>query len=229
MTGYIVTLHEVTGETIFESYNEVMSHSDPAPFKLYAGHPALELVNTLDMRFSTDTLELIPSYKDLLRLSTQMELLTAEQARRLARTTSERDAQRVLNSTVELREALAAVFYARIEGAKPRATDLETLERHFHAASLHRSLQTGGAHLAWSWAGAERDAEIPLWKLAQSAAVLLVSSDAELVKDCGDPTCHWLFLDLSKNHTRRWCDMKTCGNRMKARRHQVRLQESEPT
>jgi len=30
--------------------------------------------------------------------------------------------------------------------------------------------------------------------------------------------CRWLFLDTSKNHTRRWCDMKVCGNRIKARR-----------
>jgi predicted RNA-binding Zn ribbon-like protein len=72
----------------------------------------------------------------------------------------------------------------------------------------------------------ERNAEIPLWMLAQAAGDLLVSTDAEHIKDCGDPTCRWLFLDLSKNHTRRWCDMKTCGNRMKARRHHARFQES---
>jgi predicted RNA-binding Zn ribbon-like protein len=229
MTGYSVTPREVTGETIFESYNERMSYPNPAPFKLYAGHPALELVNTLDLRFSATTLELIPTYRDLLRLATQLELMTAEQARRLTRTTSERDAHRVLASTFELREAVSAVFYNRMDGGKPRAADLEILEKHFRAAALHRSLQAGAGHLVWSWAGAERDAEIPLWKLAQAAADLLVSTEAELVKDCGDPTCRWLFLDLSKNHTRRWCDMKTCGNRMKARRHQARLQESEPT
>jgi predicted RNA-binding Zn ribbon-like protein len=223
MTGYIVTLDEVTIEIIFESYNEAMSQ----PFKLYAGHPALELVNTLDLRFSAHAQELIPGYRDLLRLAAQLELLTAEQARRLARTVSERDAQRVLASTVELREALASVFYTWIEGGKPPAAELETLQKHFQAAAVHRSLQAGDAHLAWSWAGAEREAEFPLWKLAQAAADLLVSSDAERVKDCGDPTCRWLFLDLSKNHTRRWCDMKTCGNRMKARRYQARLQETE--
>jgi predicted RNA-binding Zn ribbon-like protein len=198
-----------------------------APFKLYAGHPALELVNTLDLRFSDDAQDLIPGYRDLLRLATQLELLTAGQARRLVRTTGVRDAQRVLASTVELREALAAVFYTRIHGGKPRAAEMETLETHFHAAALHRSLQTGDTHLAWTWAGVEREAEIPLWKFAQAAADLLVSNDAELVKDCGDPACRWLFLDLSKNHTRRWCDMKTCGNRMKARRHQARVQEGE--
>ncbi len=197
-----------------------------APFKLYAGHPALELVNTLDLRFSANPQDLIPSYKDLLRLLTQLDLLTAAQARRLVRMAGERDAQRVLVSTVDLREALSAVLYARIAGGKPPASALRTLEKHFHAAALHRTLQAGDAHLNWSWEGVESEIELPLWKLAQSAADLLVSTEAESVKDCGDPTCRWLFLDLSKNHTRRWCDMKTCGNRMKARRHHARLHES---
>ncbi len=57
--------------------------SGPEPFKLHAEHPALELVNTLDMRFSAETIELIPTYRDLLRLCTQLKLMTADQARRL--------------------------------------------------------------------------------------------------------------------------------------------------
>ncbi len=57
--------------------------SGPEPFKLYAGHPALELVNTLDLRFSDQALDLIPTYRDLLRFTTQLELLTTEQARKL--------------------------------------------------------------------------------------------------------------------------------------------------
>jgi predicted RNA-binding Zn ribbon-like protein len=199
----------------------------PKPFKLLAGHPALELVNTLDLRFSTSATDLLPTYGDLLRLATQLRLLTEQQARKLARAIDAQDAQRVLAGTVELREALAAVFYGRIEGGKPPARQLEILEKHFHAAAAHRSLRADESHLVWSWSSAEQDPEIPLWELAQTASDLLVSSDAELVKDCGDPTCRWLFLDVSKNHTRRWCDMKTCGNRMKARRHQARYQGSE--
>jgi predicted RNA-binding Zn ribbon-like protein len=203
-----------------------MSRPVAEPFKLYAGHPALELVNTLDLRFSANATELIPAYSDLLRLTAQLRLLTADQARKLTRTIDAKDAQRVLASTIELREALAAVLYSRIDGGKPPAAQVETLEKHFHAAALHRRLRTGNSHLVWSWSGAEQQAEIPLWKLAQAASDLLVSSDAQRIKDCGDPTCRWLFLDLSKNHTRRWCDMKTCGNRMKARRHQARYHDS---
>ena len=199
--------------------------SGPEPFKLHAGHPALELVNTLDMRFSGQTVELIPTYKDLLRLTTQLQLLTAEQARKLGRTVGEEEARWVLGSVTELREALAKVLYGRIDGTGPPAGQLQILEQQFHAASLHRRLRARESHLEWSWAGVERQAEIPWWMLAQAASDLLVSRDAELIKDCGDPTCRWLFLDVSKNHTRRWCDMKTCGNRMKARRHHARVQE----
>jgi predicted RNA-binding Zn ribbon-like protein len=199
--------------------------SGPEPFKLHAGHPALELVNTLDFRFSTQTVDLIPTYKDLLRLTTQLQMLTADQARKLGRTVGDEEARRVVASTVELREALAKVLYGRIDETRPPAGQIQVLEKQFHAAGLHRRLLTGESHLEWSWSGVERQAEIPLWMLAQAASDLLVSSDAELIKDCGDPTCRWLFLDVSKNHTRRWCDMKTCGNRMKARRHHARAQE----
>jgi predicted RNA-binding Zn ribbon-like protein len=203
-----------------------VSSSVSKPFKLLAEHPALELVNTLDLRFSANPQELLPTYSDLLRFAVQLRLLPAEQARKLGRTVRENDGRRVLASTLELREALAAVLYTWVDGGKPAAGQIEILEKHFHGASLQRSLRNGNERLVWSWSGLEQQAELPLWKLAQPASDLLVSEDAERVKSCGDPTCRWLFLDLSKNHTRRWCDMKTCGNRMKARRHQARLQET---
>jgi predicted RNA-binding Zn ribbon-like protein len=202
-----------------------VSSSVSKPFKLSAGHPALELVNTLDLRFSPNPQDLLPTYPDLLRFAAQLRLLTAEQVRKLGRTVRAHDGQRVLASAVELREALAAVLYAWIDGGMPADGQVEILEKHFHAAALNRSLGKGDERLVWSWSGFEQQAELPLWKLAQSASDLLVSDDARRVKGCGDPACRWLFLDLSKNHTRRWCDMKTCGNRMKARRHQARLQE----
>jgi predicted RNA-binding Zn ribbon-like protein len=195
------------------------------PFKLFAGHPALELVNTLDLRFSPNPQELLSTYADLLRFAAQLRFMSKEQARRLGRTVRAHDGQRVLASIVELREALAAVLYAWVDSDKVADGQLKMLESQFHAAAIHRSLRSADERLVWSWSGFEQRADLPLWKLAQSASDLLVSEDAKLVKGCGDPTCRWLFLDVSKNHTRRWCDMKTCGNRMKARRHQARLQE----
>jgi predicted RNA-binding Zn ribbon-like protein len=55
--------------------------------------------------------------------------------------------------------------------------------------------------------------------LAQHALDLLLAKDQSRPHSCAADTCRWLFLDTSKNHTRRWCDMKICGNRAKARRY----------
>jgi predicted RNA-binding Zn ribbon-like protein len=54
--------------------------------------------------------------------------------------------------------------------------------------------------------------------IVKSAADLLLSDMLDRVKQCeGDP-CGWLFLDTSRNRSRRWCSMEDCGNRAKARR-----------
>jgi predicted RNA-binding Zn ribbon-like protein len=192
-------------------------------FQLVAGHPALDFVNTLDDRFlETGPNELLPSFAELVRFAAQSRLLSAEQARKLTRDTGTREAQRVLASAIELREALGAVLYARMDGAKLPAGQVAILQRQFHEMAVHRTLRTAKSQLVWSWAGQEQQPEIPLWKLAEAASDLLVSTEADLLKECGAPNCRWLFLDTSKNHTRRWCDMKVCGNRMKARRFQAR-------
>jgi len=45
------------------------------------------------------------------------------------------------------------------------------------------------------------------------------------VRECGGTACNWLFLDESRNRSRRWCSMESCGNRAKARRHYHRSRE----
>jgi predicted RNA-binding Zn ribbon-like protein len=62
--------------------------------------------------------------------------------------------------------------------------------------------------------------------IVRGAADLLIGPDRARVRECGSDTCFWLFLDHSKNGTRRWCDMKVCGNRAKARRHYQRGRET---
>ena len=77
--------------------------------------------------------------------------------------------------------------------------------------------------LQWRWRGDQvKAAEFPVWLIAESAAGLVVSDALGHVRTCEADTCRWLFLDTSKNHTRRWCNMKVCGNRAKARRFQER-------
>jgi len=181
-------------------------------FQLIAGHPALDLVNTLGWRFGERApLELLTSYDDLLRFTEQSKLLTPRQVRQLRRSGSARGDERTLPRSIELREALAEVFYSH------SATSLTTLGRHFKAARMHQELAWKDSRLEWKWVAAESP-ELPLWALALSAENLMTSEALDRVRACDDHECRWLFLDTTKNHTRRWCDMQLCGNRMKARR-----------
>jgi predicted RNA-binding Zn ribbon-like protein len=181
------------------------------PFQLVAGHPALDLVNTLDWRFrATGPEELLKSYNDLLMFAEQSQLLTPKQARELRRLPDEK----ALIRCKELREALADIFYGPSSSAART-----TLERYAQAARLKQKLSwKQSPRLEWEWPAGRLDPELPLWALALSASDLLTSEAVHRVQACHNPECRWLFLDTSKNHTRRWCDMQVCGNRMKARR-----------
>jgi predicted RNA-binding Zn ribbon-like protein len=200
-------------------------------FDLCAGHPALDFVNSLDNRFrAAGPTELLTDYAALLRFARDTGLLDQRQTRRLADCVPVAAAARTLRDARELREALAAAFYARTASRTPAPSVLAILERHFHAASRHRELRWEpspanpsrgpGAH--WDWRRASTRAELPLWLLSQSAAQLMLSDEVSRVRACAAQACRWLFLDTSRNHTRRWCQMQVCGNRMKARRFQAR-------
>ena len=72
---------------------------------------------------------------------------------------------------------------------------------------------------AWIWEFVGDGADAMLWRLAADASDLLTSPDIDRVRECSGDTCSWLFLDKSRNRSRRWCDMADCGNRSKARRY----------
>jgi predicted RNA-binding Zn ribbon-like protein len=201
----------------------------PAAFDLSGGQPALDLVNSLDQRFGAEgPVELLAGYGDLLRFTAQTGLLDAPQAHLLARSVSPGAGARALRAARELREAMAASFYGYLDGRPPPPAALRTLERHFRNAARHRELgwepaaQVGHGRMRWQWARLGEQAELPVWLLAQAGSELMLSGAMERVRACGAESCRWLFLDTSKNHTRRWCNMKVCGNRMKARRFQAR-------
>jgi predicted RNA-binding Zn ribbon-like protein len=194
------------------------------PFELVAGNVTLDLVNTLDFRFDArGPKDFLESYEDLLRFLVQSESLSVKQAGRLWRATREGpEGARVLGEVKELREALSGAAYGLLDGKRTRGADLEVLERRFQQAGANRRLGVEGEGFAWSWKDAG-DVRLPLWMMAQAATELLLSEKMGRLRSCGVDTCRWLFLDTSKNGTRRWCDMKVCGNRMKAKRYQARL------
>lgn len=212
-------------------------------FDLCGGHPALDLVNSLDNRFRADGPdERLVSYADLLRFLEESGLLSRQQARALHKTVAPEAAAQAVRAVHGLREATAAVLYRSLESKSPRQQDISALEKHFLDAARHRELQwesgksagespanpdlSGRTGLVWAWGRYEREPDLPVWVLAESVSDILLSPHRASVRTCAADTCRWLFLDTSKNHTRRWCNMKVCGNRMKARRFQARRDQT---
>ena len=194
-------------------------------FELSGGAACLDFANTADARPTPSPQERLASYADLLSWSAQAGLLTAEQVRALDREAQRhpRRAEAALARGRQLREALFRLFSAAANGRAIAAVDLATVNVSLSDALAHWRLAWSAERAEWAWADEEPSLDRPVWPVVASAAELLASPDLERVRECAAPTCAWLFLDHSKNRSRRWCDMTVCGNRDKARRHRRRV------
>ncbi|MGA7754912.1 MAG: ABATE domain-containing protein [Candidatus Sulfotelmatobacter sp.] len=205
------------------------SERRPLQFDLCGGALCLDFINTLDDRYSNEPEELIKSYIDLARFAEDAEVLPRQQADRLCAesiATPER-AEKVLAAAIEMREAMYAVFWALVRKTTVTSSALLVLNRYIQSAAQHESLIRQGPRFEWRFDASPRDLEAPLWPIARSAAKLLASDHLQFVRACASKTCEWLFLDESKNHRRRWCDMTKCGNRAKVRRFYKRKKAEE--
>jgi predicted RNA-binding Zn ribbon-like protein len=195
-------------------------------FQLNAGNRALDFINTLDNTGSPDGgVDSLPDYTSLLRFCEATGALCGAVTRALNRL--EKAAKgTVMHRVPQLRDTLRNIFSAIARDRPTGSRDLAQLNNYLEEALRHRRLSKNGEIFAWDWTGAETDANSPLWPIVLDAAELLTSERLTLVRECDSETCGWLFLDTSKNHSRRWCDMKVCGNRFKARSYYQRLREA---
>ena len=198
----------------------------PPHFDLIAGNAALDFVNTLDDRY-TKPKELLADYLDLARFAEDTGLLNSQTVDRLfARSQADPErAQKVLLWARELREAIHDVFRAIIDKRPVPHMALARLNGSVQNAAEHMRLVPRKGGFAWSFDDLNAFESV-LWPIARAAADLLTSDQLPYVRACFSKTCEWFFLDTSKNHHRRWCDMTRCGNRAKAQRFYERQKKS---
>lgn len=191
-------------------------------FELSGGRLCLDFANTVDNRRSEAPKELLTTYDDLVSWSEQTGLVTREQGKALRREAGRHPSQArlVLGEARALREALFDLLSAGALGRRPSGDALAVLNRAVpRALSCLRLVPKRGEVFQWAWHLPERSLDRMLPPVVRSASELLTSPELERVKECEAGPCGWLFLDQSRNRTRRWCDMSVCGNRAKARRH----------
>jgi len=192
-------------------------------FQLVAGHLALDFANTLDFRYDPGRLiNLLPSYERFLAFCRQSGVITGVQMRKLLDGLSECDAQRVLKKVIELRENLYFLILSAVQGRRPDESHLRALNGFLSEARAVDEIVWHQHRFVRSLPDVTESLAGPLRQVADAAVVLMTSVDLHNIRECSEKTCRWLFLDRSRNHSRRWCDMQLCGNRSKAKRFYAR-------
>ncbi|MGH7458922.1 MAG: CGNR zinc finger domain-containing protein [Longimicrobiaceae bacterium] len=199
-------------------------------FKVIGGNPALDFVNTLSERRGDEPVERVRSYTDLVEASKRIGVLTEDQAQAMldAARDAPEAAETVRAEAVALRELLYRVFSAVANGRAPSAEELASLNSALSNVLVHLGVGCDDTETAFTWVWEESAVALDrmLWPMVRAAADLLVSDRLDRVGECAGDDCGWLFLDLSRNRSRRWCDMSDCGNRAKMRRFMQRHRSS---
>jgi predicted RNA-binding Zn ribbon-like protein len=187
--------------------------------RVVGGNLALDFVNTVDGEpDGPPGFDTLRSYEDLIAWGFHVGLLGEERARRLVREARERasEAEAVHARALELRDDLNDIFRAVARGTRPPFESVEALRRAESEALSRARLAPGDGGYVWEWPD-ERDLAGVLWPVAHAATGLLTSGPLDRLKACAG--CWWLFVDESRNRSRRWCTMEECGTHEKVRRY----------
>jgi predicted RNA-binding Zn ribbon-like protein len=176
-------------------------------FLWVANHPGVDLCNTRPM--------IDGEQRELLTRPSDLAAWLAQANKAITRLGTARPDQATLKWTQQLREQLRAVLTS-----SNRTAPAEALNRTLAQLTCSPQLdQTTGLILSSS---------NPQTQIRTDLAVLAIQScqlPPERVRQCANPNCVLIFHDASKNGTRRWCDMATCGNREKAATHYRRTRQ----
>jgi predicted RNA-binding Zn ribbon-like protein len=185
----------------------------------------LDFVNTLEWRNSTDPHESLCSFEDLIDWAHQGGVFSESDIETIA-TEHEGTSDGTKSSlahVLELRERLYRIFSSASAGLSPTIEDLENLNEAISTSRSQTKLEWGGDKFVWVWQSENNLVERLFWLITQDAVELLTSDLLNRVGECADDRgCGFLFVDTSKNRSRKWCSMDACGNRAKARKHYQR-------
>jgi predicted RNA-binding Zn ribbon-like protein len=187
----------------------------------------LAFANTLSWRGRAAPFEALADVGDLVRWAAGSAGLAGEvgQLERWARA-HPAAAAALFAEAIALREAIYRIFRALACGEAIPDPDLAALNRALAAAHPRHRLAPAGAGYGWQVGPEKSSAPTLLAPVLWSAGDLLAGDRRRRVRLCANGRCLWLFLDESKAGTRRWCNMASCGNRAKARRHYQRTRPS---
>ncbi|CDX14692.1 conserved hypothetical protein [Mesorhizobium sp. SOD10] len=172
-----------------------------------AGNLALDFANTVSRRGTDREVDHFATAADILAWSRQTGLIDDDFALHST------DHKALVNDVLTLRSAINDAGSAIAHGGEPPAAALDTIRK--YAAEALRTAALAGSPVSLHFRGANRITGAIAW----AALDLLRGDELSRLKQCPPDDCRWLFIDRTKNGSRRWCDMNSCGNRAKKQSH----------
>lgn len=185
-------------------------------FKFYTGVPCLDFFVTLRGR-KEERLETLRSFEALAAWGQLAGIVDAQGLRQLRRVSPVRGRSYV-RAAIALREALYRIFTAVARREPVPTKDVMSLNRLLRRGKVYWQLDVAAGGQSVKKIVAPDGPWGLLLAIGQSALDLLASDNVGLVRACANPRCSVIFVDQSKNHSRRWCSMARCGNLMKVTR-----------
>ena len=187
-------------------------------FDFCGNHLAIDFTNTVGDR-GGDRGEHLKTFGDIVAWAEARGVISRSAAAALRRTADAdpEGANRAWRSALAFREALYNVLAAASSNRRARPADLAVVNDHVADTFKGAALAQAGERFSLE-TRAEEWLDAVLRPVTRAAVDLLTSDDVTRVGRCADEECAWLFLDTTRSRTRRWCDMRVCGNRSKVRR-----------
>jgi predicted RNA-binding Zn ribbon-like protein len=208
-------------------------NSHAGDLRLVGGRLCLDFVNTVDDHRKLQPKEYLLDYAAFVAWGRHVGMLDRAAQARLLREAAQRPqvADMLLGRTRALRHAFYQLFSAVARREPPALAErcgggaaLAALNAALADAPQRSRIAFAPPGFGWVRDDERDPLGQPVWTVLWSAADLLTAADLALVGECAGEGCSWLFLDTSRNRSRRWCSMEDCGNRAKARRHYARIQ-----
>jgi predicted RNA-binding Zn ribbon-like protein len=189
-------------------------------FEFIGGHEALDFSNTVAWSPRGPSNDRLVSYDRLLEWARRVSLVSPAESRRAARRahSSPGKARAALERAVRVRAALHRTFSSVVRNQPIPRSDLKILNGTLRRSEIGLSAPGSGGEVSWSIQSDEL-LDIVTERVLWSGAQLLTSDDLSRIGMCDNEKCGWVFLDRSRNRSRRWCSMAECGSRAKSRRY----------
>ncbi|MEJ2262499.1 MAG: CGNR zinc finger domain-containing protein [Anaerolineales bacterium] len=187
--------------------------------RLDGGNLSLNFVNTIHDRYEEPLEDYLHNYLDLITWANFADAINSSQKKRLLQRSRENqeEANQVYKDSIQLREAIYQCVVSLINRDEVSAVNMQVINQWLSKAFSNLELAQLDNSFVLDWKAENSGLESVLWPIIRSFADLVTSDDRGRIKQCSN--CGWVFVDNSKNKSRRWCSMETCGNRVKAQRH----------